>query len=533
MPQYFENNQTYLKMRNDVLIEIATFLARRWSGNPQIIITLNQDKIPLAKPDKNQIALPIPNYYLGTDFQKYRQWRVALWYESLRIRNSTKVLSYEHAYGFILNTLETKRIEMIGLHDWQGMKGELMFNEAISWLSRPLLNSMYGRHKTLEAFSQYFLTGFIKGELFGGEFEKVKKGVEYANDIVGKAIKYNYSTDWIEKHVSNITKILEIDPLLSIPILAPKTRFGLSTTSENDILKYVEKVLKRVGKNEEDIEKISKKIINGTEVLGEFDTLIQESKKTENKGYDSLENFGLSTPDRMDIDESEIYDVDLIQKIKSKFRDWKTGWIERHDYHGEEFDPEVYIETLPKPFLIDSRLSIKTKVAILLDHSSSIQDVELKYKQATVALCESLHFLNIRFGVYAFSTESRQVKCWIIKPPDIRWSSISARRLAQIKASGGTPLAEIYGLMQPLIKSFKPDILVTLTDGEPSDFDAVRTMVLSYKEMGIHMVALGLGRSIQDSVAVGQNLRYLNYERSLAVSRLEDIPHKVINLLRG
>ncbi len=83
-----------------------------------------------------------------------------------------------------------------------------------------------------------------------------------------------------------------------------------------------------------------------------------------------------------------------------------------------------------------------------------------------------------------------------------------------------------------MINLFKPDILVTLTDGEPSDYDAVRSMVLSYKESGIHMVALGLGRNLHDSINVGQNLKYLNYEKSLDASRLEDIPQKVINLLR-
>ena len=80
--------------------------------------------------------------------------------------------------------------------------------------------------------------------------------------------------------------------------------------------------------------------------------------------------------------------------------------------------------------------------------------------------------------------KSRQVKCWVIKPPNIKWSVVSARRLVQIKASGGTPLAEIYGLLQPVIKSFKPDIMVTLTDGEPSDFNAVREMVISYRKIG-------------------------------------------------
>jgi nitric oxide reductase activation protein len=103
----------------------------------------------------------------------------------------------------------------------------------------------------------------------------------------------------------------------------------------------------------------------------------------------------------------------------------------------------------------------------------------------------------------------------------------------QIKASGGTPLAEIYGLLQPMIKSFKPDIMVTLTDGEPSDFDSVREMVLLYRKMGIRMVSIGVGRNLSDSVSIGRNLIYLNYEKTMAVSRLQDIPKKVINLLRA
>ena len=64
---------------------------------------------------------------------------------------------------------------------------EIIFNEGISWLSRPLLNSLYGKYKIVEAFSQYFLTGYIKGELFGSEFDRVKKASDLANHIVQKA----------------------------------------------------------------------------------------------------------------------------------------------------------------------------------------------------------------------------------------------------------------------------------------------------------------------------------------------------------
>ena len=495
-----------------------------------MVISLSRDVIPTAKPEKSQLMLPFIEYFPGTDFQRYRQWRVALWHESMRMRYSTKVLSYDHAFGFLLNAVEKKRVEFLGLIQWQGMVKEIIFNEGVSWLTRPLLNSLYGRHKIVEAFSQYFLTGYLKGELFGSEIDRVKSSSEFANDIVEQAIKNNYGTNWIEQHIPRLIKMLEVDPLVSIPIIAPRTRIGLSV-NQSDLLKQIGNILNTKYKPDE-INAATKKVVEGNDILSEFNTLLNESTKTENKGYESLENFGLSIPKRLDIDEAQIYDTDLIEKIKAAFRAWKTGWIELHDKTGEEFDSESYTEMLPKPFLTDVKLSIRTKVAILLDHSSSIEDVELQYKQATIALCEALFHLGIKFAVYAFSTEARHVKCWIIKPLNMKWSAISARRLAQIKASGGTPLAEIYGLLLPITKSFKPDLMVTLTDGEPSDSGAVREMVLSYKKMGINMVALGVGRNLRDSIAIAQNLKYLNYQKTLAVSRLQDIPKKVLNLLR-
>ncbi len=521
----------YTHLRNDVLLDISTFLSRRWSNNNKTVIILTKDKIPLAKITKNQISLPFLNYYLGTSFQQYRQWRVGLWHESMRMHYSTKVLSYEHAFGFLLNTIETKRVEILGLQTWEGMIKELVFNEGMSWLSRPLLNSIYGKPKIIEAFSQYFLTGYLKGELYGNDFEKVKKASSFANEIVHDAIKNNYHTEWVERHIPLLIKMLELDALTSVAILAPRTRIVGLGMNQSDLVKQIEKIVRRNTKAT-DLDRTSREIIEGTDVLGEYEVLLKESKKTENKGYESLENLGLSVPEVTEIDPSPIYDADLIRKVKAKFRDWRTGWIERHEEAGEEFDPESYVEMLPKNFLTDLKLSIKTKVAILLDHSSSIEQVELEYKRATVALCEALNYLGIKFAVYAFSTESRQVRCWIIKPPNLKWSATGPRRLAQIRASGGTPLAEIYGLLLPIAKSFKPDIMVTLTDGEPSDFDAVREMVLSYRKMGIHMVALGLGRNLNDAISIGHNLKYLTYERSLAVSRLEDIPKKVIHLLR-
>ena len=515
-------------LRNDVLINLGTFLSRRWSGNNKAIILLIEDKTPTTNLEKNTIFMPSLRYYSGTEFQKYRQWRVSLWYESMRLSSSTKVLSNDHAFGFILNSIEMKRIEILGLREWRGMENEIIFNEGISWLSRPLLNSLYGKHKIVEAFSQYLLTGYVKGELFGSELDRVQDAVNVARELIDESIKKNHKTEWIEHQIPKIIKTLQIDSLFTIPFVSLKSKIGLSMT-ENILLKEIEKVIKIRNKV---TEKSSDDIIAATQIFKEYESLVKESKKTDSKGYAAMEQFGVEVPENVDIDESIIYDNDLITKLKSVIRSWKRGWREIHDITGDELDVESIIDSQPKPFLVDFKNTIDTKIALLLDHSSSIDEYELEYKKATVALCEALKFLNVKFSAYAFSTKNKKVSCWIIKHPDVKWTSMNARNLVQIKPSGGTPLAEIYNILLPLMKTYKPDIMITLTDGEPSDYNAVRSTIKTYKMNGIHMVAVGVGKTVNNAINIGLNLKYLEYERTLVVSKLDEIPKRVLSLLQ-
>ena len=515
-------------LRNDVLINLGTFLSRRWSGNKKATLLLIEDKPPTTNLEKNTISMPSLRYYSGTEFQKYRQWRVSLWYESMRIAHSTKGLSNDHAFGFILNSIEFKRVEILGLREWRGMENEVIFNEGSSWLSRPLLNSLYGKHKIVEAFSQYLITGYVKGELFGSESDRVQSAVNFARELIDESIKENHRTEWIERQIPKIIRILQIDSLFTIPIVTLKSKLGLSMTEKN-LIKEIERTIKIRNKEKE---KSTNDIMAGTQILREYESLVKESKKTDSKGYSAMEQFGLEVPERVDLDESVIYDNDLITKLKSVIRSWKRGWREIHDISGDEIDIESVIESQSKLFLTDFKNTINTKIALLLDHSSSIDDYELEYKKATVALCEALKFLNVKFSAYAFSTVNKKVTCWVIKHPDVKWTSINARNLVQIKASGGTPLAEIYNLLLPLMKTYKPDIMITLTDGEPSDYNAVRSTIKTYKMNGIHMVAVGVGKTLNNAINIGLNLKYLEYERILVVSRLDEIPTRVLSLLQ-
>jgi len=517
-----------IQLQNESIVEIGTFLVRRWSEEDKIIIEISDKMETKTRLNEKKVIMTPLEKRIGNDFQKYRQFRTSLWYEAMRIKFCKKILSNDHAFGFILNTMETKRVEQLGRKIWKGMDDEIIFNYAYMLVARPQLNTVYGNARIVEAFYQYFMFGAIKGEIQSSHFEKIKKAAIFAKKNVNKAIEENYDTDWLEKNVSEIVKILDIDSLLTIPVSLPYMKSGMAL-SEEELLK----ILKIISKNKGDDfgSDDSASVLRGDNVYDEYKVLLDENKKMENKGLSS-EAIGIQIPSTKNVNETIIYDMSLINRLKIKFKEWKYGWKEQHQSSGDEFDEESYIEG-HEPFFIDIKQSIKTKIVILLDHSSSIASNALEYKKATLALCEVLAYLKVKFAVYAFSTQDRSIVCWSIKQDNVKWNNITAKRLAHIVANGSTPLAEVYDKMFPMLQSKRPDIFLTLTDGEPSDPDAVRKMTKSLKGLSINMVALGLGPNTVRATTIANNLKHLGYEKTMAVSRLNDIPSKVISILEG
>ena len=508
------------------MVEIAAFLARRWSEKDNVIVEISEKVETKTRLRENKIILTPLKKRIGNDFQKYRQFRTSLWYEAMRIKYCKEILSNDHAFGFILNTMETQRIEQIGRRIWKGMDDEIIFNYTYMLVARPQLHTVYGKARIVEAFYQYFMFGAIKGEIQSSNFEKIKKASVFAKEVVKKAVEQKQDTKWLEKNVSVIIKILDIDSLLTIPVSLAFMKAGMALTEEELLI-----VLKIISKNKEgDFGSVDPaSVMRGNNVYDEYRVLLDENKKMENRGCAS-EIIGIQVPSMSNVDETVIYDMNLINGLKMRFKEWRTNWKEHHLRTGEEFDEESYIEG-HEPFFTDIKKSIKTKIVILLDHSSSIASDSIEYKKATLALCEVLAFLKVKFAVYAFNTQNREVVCWSIKPENVQWNSTTAKRLAQIVANGSTPLAEVYDKMFLVLQSKRPDIFLTLTDGEPSDPDAVRNMTKSFRGLGISMVALGLGPNTVRAITIANNLRHLGYEKTMAVSRLKDIPNKVINIL--
>ena len=200
-----------LELRNETLVEIATFLVRRWSEKENVVVEFSDKMETKTRLLENKVILTPMEKRMGNYFQRYRQFRTSLWYEAMRIKFCKKILSNDHAFGFVLNSLETRRIEYLGRKIWRGMDEEIIFNYSYMLFSRPQLHIVYGKARIVEAFFQYFMFGAIKGEIQSSHFERIKKASELAKRIVDEAIKKDYDTVWLEKKVIEIIKILDVD----------------------------------------------------------------------------------------------------------------------------------------------------------------------------------------------------------------------------------------------------------------------------------------------------------------------------------
>ena len=106
-----------VRIRNDVLLDISTFLARRWSNHDDVVVTISRENKTYTNLDKNKITIPQLEYFHGNTFQKYRQWRTLLWHESMRLKYSFKIYDTDIVFGHIFNIIETKRVEILGLDE--------------------------------------------------------------------------------------------------------------------------------------------------------------------------------------------------------------------------------------------------------------------------------------------------------------------------------------------------------------------------------------------------------------------------------
>ena len=63
-----------LQLQNDTLIDIATFLVRRWSGKENVTVEFSKIRQNVTRLKEKRVLLMPNEHYYGNDFQKYRQF---------------------------------------------------------------------------------------------------------------------------------------------------------------------------------------------------------------------------------------------------------------------------------------------------------------------------------------------------------------------------------------------------------------------------------------------------------------------------
>ena len=72
-----------IQLQNDSLVEIATFLIRRWSEEENITIEISDNLQTKTRLKEKKVILTPIEKMIGSDFQKYRHFRTSSWYEAM------------------------------------------------------------------------------------------------------------------------------------------------------------------------------------------------------------------------------------------------------------------------------------------------------------------------------------------------------------------------------------------------------------------------------------------------------------------
>jgi hypothetical protein len=454
---------------------------------------------------------------------------------------------------FIQNCVEDYKVEFIGTAEYPGMSRERAFSRAIYFKLASTPSDV------VEEFAQLLLLGAVKDKR---PDPRVVKAVHY--------VKSSFLTVASEKIAEEVCRILGVNPRhqyfypsrspMNYPVAltrrlkkdqlkkavedylraqreAERELLRQATQAESETQTGSESEKGSETESQRDLDEEVEEILRAPEdVKEEIEEMRRANEKLEagRKGASAEVLHGVFLPSLLDQDESPYYDEELINHLIAQLRRVQRGWKEVHSHTGE-LDVDSYVSRQSKVFVDEERIKVGGyRVLILLDHSGSIEPFEDVYKTACVALAESLSVLKIPFAVYAFSENPQTAGTitWLIKSFDEPWTRLCAKRLAQIRASGGTPLDRVYRNLSSVVQRRSQGrlLFVTLTDGAPDSIFQTKLEVKHLKEH-CRMIAIAIGCTMEGAVELAQKLRQLGYDRYVAVDNLRKLPERVLKLL--
>lgn len=181
-------------------------------------------------------------------------------------------------------------------------------------------------------------------------------------------------------------------------------------------------------------------------------------------------------PASSDKDLSRLRNRTLTIRLIKQFEKLGGGFETVYGKTGEEFEVERRLAR-QAPFSSSRTVAPYRKVVMVIDGSGSTCGMLDDYKRTILATGQALEKLGFETSTYALTGNT------VYKLKDRKEQfHVAAPRIASLHSSGGTPLAHTYKILEPEIAKSRPNVLITLTDGAPTDSaEGVRGMLTRYK----------------------------------------------------
>jgi uncharacterized protein with von Willebrand factor type A (vWA) domain len=230
-------------------------------------------------------------------------------------------------------------------------------------------------------------------------------------------------------------------------------------------------------------------------------------------------------------------DQNFISKMRTAMKEWKVGYAEKTGKYGARLKVKEYIKSRGKrPFVTRIRKTARgRKILVVADFSGSITPFQEHYKKALVSALEVMDSVGVKTALFGFGGEKGgDAQFFKIKKfEDPRWTVNHSSKVAILVGAGNTPTATAYRGLEKYVRMHRPDLTITLTDGEPTDGEAATEHMVKQLKRYTRMVAFGIGEYRDSARAMENTLKGFGYDKVFAVSTQEmnRLPKKLVDLI--
>ncbi len=551
------------------IMDITRFLAKYLSGKRNVVISTDKSpntgysvsKMGIAGKPFYRIRVPDwQSYNLPlNDFEKYRIYRSGLWHESCHVRYTPdQVYTHNPAMDHdIINIIEDRRIEDLGVEEWRGYMPERIFTNAYAMTMRPYPSQMYApnfpdsaRH---EAFMQLLITGQMKGKLPPSEQARVEKTVRKVEKGLKRIDKDDHPSQ-IYTQLAHLTRMVIKDldlhgftPQKAMPdpsasswddsFTPHRARGKLRVKVKAGMDEFFEEKKKEAKKKKrKDGQKIEPEqiIIEEIEAAKKGTAQVQEEfKKTQKVDIDPA--LATLIPIASAVPPESFRDQRFINRMHTSLRSWRLGRREVLGESGSRLSIPDYIKDKEKPFVTRIKTSAKgRKILIVTDFSGSMKPNEDQYKRALVSSMEVLDSIGSNLAFFGFGGEQGRGGAFFFRVKrfeEPRWTTNHSAKVAALEANyPSTPTSHAYNALEDYVRRHRPDVTITVTDGGPDNHKATKDAVKRLKKH-TRMVAYGIGANAKEAKRMEALLKGFDYHRVFAVDDVQKIPNKMVKLI--